>query len=579
MAEQPVNIFTVGETLIEFASQILMLIGYWIDWLFTEHLLLGNVVSAGLLLGLADFSIQTLETYILGTRRRYDRTRNYRSMQVGMVLGVFNHVWYAFLESYLQGTGLTIVFKKIACDQAVAGPFFSSAFLVGMGLLEGKPTHEVYAEWRQKFIHIYMVDWMFWPLAQFINFHLVPYRFRVFYVNFATFLWNTFLCFAKHNSHEEIKKHQSGTNDQNSSGVIYHRIPEGVTERNNSRTRWSRKCLSFPSKSATRSTKFTRRKRSSNTPSKPLSAKSKHRHRHHSRTAAQGSGDDKQSSKPALSRSSTISSIISVKELLPMLGSYSDLNQVVSSMKDLGEDSSPTEDRTNCSPSSTGSCSSSIGSSISTKVASPISAAICLPVPDRSVSTRIKKVPTVRKLGTGTFTTANAKQSACVRSINEKREPGTGVPYTLRRGISKQTKSSLKPENSSAAEGNVIKQSWMPQSKAGVPSATKPLRRYPAIRHVPSTAQASEEVRDALKEFQKIILKGQRELKDELAETRAQVARLQELCAVTYVSVDDGTKDLALKADQLAAWVQMERKQEMDHMRTMMKEVMATKPL
>ena len=52
-------------------------------------------------------------------------------MGIGVVLGPFNHFWYKILDRYVKGEGVRVVVKKIACDQAVAGPFFSSVFLVG----------------------------------------------------------------------------------------------------------------------------------------------------------------------------------------------------------------------------------------------------------------------------------------------------------------------------------------------------------------------------------------------------------------------------------------------------------------
>ena len=55
-----------------------------------------------------------------------------RMIAIGFVLGPFNHYWYTFLDKVLKGSGGTIVLKKIACDQAVAGPFFCTSFLFGI---------------------------------------------------------------------------------------------------------------------------------------------------------------------------------------------------------------------------------------------------------------------------------------------------------------------------------------------------------------------------------------------------------------------------------------------------------------
>ncbi|CAL1530328.1 unnamed protein product, partial [Lymnaea stagnalis] len=177
---------------------VFILVGY-IDWMFEEQLLLANILSAGILLSLGDLTVQTIEIFAHGRSNGYDFDRNRRTMMIGFALGVFDHYWYETLDHYYKGITLNDILKKIALDQIVAGPFFSSAFLVGMGILEGRTARYIFREWRQKFISIYKIDWMFWPTAQFINFYLVPRKYRVFYVNVASFLWNTILSYKKHN--------------------------------------------------------------------------------------------------------------------------------------------------------------------------------------------------------------------------------------------------------------------------------------------------------------------------------------------------------------------------------------------
>lgn len=42
---------------------------------------------------------------------------------------------------------------------------------------------------------VYRAGWVFWPLANMVNFLLVPPTGRVLYVNCAGLLWNTYLRF------------------------------------------------------------------------------------------------------------------------------------------------------------------------------------------------------------------------------------------------------------------------------------------------------------------------------------------------------------------------------------------------
>lgn len=54
-----------------------------------------------------------------------------RMFAMGFILGPFNHGWYSILDKVVKGSGVKVVIKKIACDQAVAAPFFCSAFFMG----------------------------------------------------------------------------------------------------------------------------------------------------------------------------------------------------------------------------------------------------------------------------------------------------------------------------------------------------------------------------------------------------------------------------------------------------------------
>ncbi|XP_005102213.1 mpv17-like protein 2 [Aplysia californica] len=177
--------------------------------LYGKHLLATNIVTCGTLLGVGDCMVQRMNIAYEkhnGNTVKYDFARTGRMVAIGFVLGPFNHYWYTFLDRILKGTSQKTVLKKIACDQTVAGPFFCTSFLVGMTLLEGKGLDAAIVEWKNKFLHIYMVDWMFWPLAQFVNFRFLPGRFRVLYVSSATLIWNSFLSYMKHRSDDETEE-------------------------------------------------------------------------------------------------------------------------------------------------------------------------------------------------------------------------------------------------------------------------------------------------------------------------------------------------------------------------------------
>lgn len=177
-----------------------------VDKLFTRYLLFTNVISCGSLLAIGDVVTQRIEWLDIkegsGKEKKQNWPRTGRMFCMGFILGPFNHCWYKILDHFLKGATGKIVLKKICADQAVAAPFFCSTFFMGMSLLEGKSVSEGAAEVKEKFLTVYMIDWCVWPPAQFINFYLLPTKFRVVYVSTLTFFWNTFLSWMKHREHQ-----------------------------------------------------------------------------------------------------------------------------------------------------------------------------------------------------------------------------------------------------------------------------------------------------------------------------------------------------------------------------------------
>lgn len=179
--------------------------------LFSKYLLVTNTLTCGGLLAVGDVVTQKIERLDIEEgslkQKKHNWPRTGRMFCMGFVLGPFNHCWYKILDHILKGATGRIVVKKIMCDQAVAAPFFCSSFFMGMSIMEGKGVSGGVAEVKEKFLTVYMIDWCVWPPAQFINFYLLPTKFRVVYVATITFFWNTFLSWMKHREHQH-EEHQ-----------------------------------------------------------------------------------------------------------------------------------------------------------------------------------------------------------------------------------------------------------------------------------------------------------------------------------------------------------------------------------
>ena len=108
------------------------------------------------------------------------------------------------MDKKIPGNSLGVVGRKVLFDQLVFSPVNLAACLIAAGIIEASTKREIVKDIREKgssvvmhindefgksyphaFIglHLYMVEWVVWPPAQFFNFYILPTRFRVLYDN------------------------------------------------------------------------------------------------------------------------------------------------------------------------------------------------------------------------------------------------------------------------------------------------------------------------------------------------------------------------------------------------------------
>ena len=101
----------------------------------TLRLLAFNTVVSGTLYTIGD----VIQQKIFGTAGSpYDYLRTARMCALGVCMGPLNHFWYLQLDRVVVGEGMTVVMKKIVCDQLMFAPTCITVFYLG------KPTINVY---------------------------------------------------------------------------------------------------------------------------------------------------------------------------------------------------------------------------------------------------------------------------------------------------------------------------------------------------------------------------------------------------------------------------------------------------
>ncbi len=108
------------------------------------------------------------------------------------------HVWYGFLSTRLipgVSTPKRVV-QRLFLDQFGAAPFFCSAFMGLLWLLEGKHPSDVKADLIEAGPTLVTSNWKLWIPAMGFMFSVVPLKFQVVYSNFVGLVWTVYLSYA-----------------------------------------------------------------------------------------------------------------------------------------------------------------------------------------------------------------------------------------------------------------------------------------------------------------------------------------------------------------------------------------------
>lgn len=109
-------------------------------------------------------------------------------------MGPVLHYWYGCLDRIFFGP--MAAWKKMATDQVAFAPFFNAAFILGVGTLEGDAN--VVANLKATYFSSMKANYAIWPIAQSINFGLVPKEFQILFVNTVGLVWNVILTYIAH---------------------------------------------------------------------------------------------------------------------------------------------------------------------------------------------------------------------------------------------------------------------------------------------------------------------------------------------------------------------------------------------
>ncbi|ODV90898.1 hypothetical protein CANCADRAFT_11323, partial [Tortispora caseinolytica NRRL Y-17796] len=116
----------------------------------------------------------------------------------GFILSPFQYNWFNFLEWMFPMTERVFVpaLKRVATDQLLYSPVSLAAFFAYSTISTGGGYDAVCRKMKLMFLPTMKVLYMVWPLAQLINFCLVPLKFQIPFSSTVGIFWNAYLSLA-----------------------------------------------------------------------------------------------------------------------------------------------------------------------------------------------------------------------------------------------------------------------------------------------------------------------------------------------------------------------------------------------
>lgn len=189
---------SISANILKFKSRIYIAFNKLLHRAFSDKYLL--FTNVGLSMSLSAVGDVIEQNYEMITKKidGWDQKRTRNMTLSGCSIGIFCHAWYRYLDKFIPGYSLRIVIKKVAVDQFVASPVCISIFFLTLAALEDTSKEEFVKEIKSKAWKLYAAEWMIWPPAQFINFYLLPYKYRVLFDNSISLCYDIFTSHVKY---------------------------------------------------------------------------------------------------------------------------------------------------------------------------------------------------------------------------------------------------------------------------------------------------------------------------------------------------------------------------------------------
>jgi protein Mpv17 len=162
--------------------------------IMTVRTLLQAGLQSGTIMGVADVATQLVDDDHRHNNS-WDYVRTIRWSVVGMTLhGPYFAAGFARLDAIFgASTTMAVVVKKTAAAQLFLFPPYLVLLFTYLGLLEG--VEDIGQKVTERVPTVLANGCIYWPVANMINFGLVPAAYRIPYLSTAAGVWNCYLSY------------------------------------------------------------------------------------------------------------------------------------------------------------------------------------------------------------------------------------------------------------------------------------------------------------------------------------------------------------------------------------------------
>ncbi|KAG5368577.1 Vacuolar membrane protein [Yarrowia sp. E02] len=139
----------------------------------------------------------TLEVVVLERSPQFNFWRLTMFMVYGFLLSFVQQPWYYIVNHIYDEKNVIISsIMRVLTDQLCFSPLSLCAFFVYTTIvIEGGSKSDVEKKLKSKYVTTLGINYMVWPLAQFINFALVPPQLMLPFSSAIGVFWTAFLCY------------------------------------------------------------------------------------------------------------------------------------------------------------------------------------------------------------------------------------------------------------------------------------------------------------------------------------------------------------------------------------------------